>query len=364
MKVLYIGYYKENSDWGEFARNNILALDQAGVDVACKAIQFTATQTPTGLQRFENKNIDDCDVCIQHVFPEHMLATSKFKKNIGILSNDFYEINHSAWIEKLDRMDEIWVPSPRSKEILDKTTLGDKTKVVPLAIKTDIYQNSQSSIDGGVENNNKFKFYTIVNSIESIEQVLRCFHSEFDNTDDTVLLLGVDESHDGSTADAQIEKIKNSLGLKVKASDYRKDVFVQKVNGNHNMLHTYADCYVSSSNQRSLSLDEFHAMAFGNTPIIFKQTDAENYFGDKYAVSTIYTVNQNHSKMWPDVNNGYDYKIAGCDLEIKALMRSQYELWRKNPVIYGINNKKEAMEKTKQFSLTSVGNIIKETINV
>ena len=41
MKVLYIGYYKEDSDWGKITSNNILALDAAGIDVVCRNFRLT-----------------------------------------------------------------------------------------------------------------------------------------------------------------------------------------------------------------------------------------------------------------------------------------------------------------------------------
>ena len=81
MKVLYIGYYKENSDWGRITENNILALDAAGVDVVCRSINLSQPRKISGrLAEIEQKDLSDCDFCIQHVFPDHLVGSKKFKK--------------------------------------------------------------------------------------------------------------------------------------------------------------------------------------------------------------------------------------------------------------------------------------------
>lgn len=365
MKVLYIGYYKEHSDWGKIARNNILALDSAGVDVACRSIVFGIDHTPEEMRRFEEKDIEDCDVCIQHLFPDHMLPSSKFKKNIAILANEFVEAKHSTIIEKLDRFDQIWVPSAGVEIAFKDTPIEDKIKRVPYAFNKDNYKATTSAINGGIETKDKFRFYTIINNEgDGVERVLRCFHSEFDDTDNVVLLLGVDESCNKQLIDQKIEKVKTDLGLKPQASDYRKDVFVPRLSGSHEPLHIFSDCYVSCGTQRTLNLEEFDAFAFGNTPIVPNSTDAEEYFYDyECVVASIYQTNTNRSKMWPDLNNGKDYVIIPCEKEIKETMRKLYSAWSENPVIYSVNRKREAFEILEVMSLENIGNYMKENLN-
>ena len=57
MKVLYIGYYKEDSEWGNITSNNILALDAAGIDVVCRNFKLTKDRDITGrLKELEQKD--------------------------------------------------------------------------------------------------------------------------------------------------------------------------------------------------------------------------------------------------------------------------------------------------------------------
>jgi hypothetical protein len=367
MKVLYIGYYKENSDWGTLAVNNILALESAGVDVVCRPIIFSNNETPIKIKDLEKKSTEGCDVCIQHVFPDHMVSSESFTKNIAILSNDFFEINHSCWVEKLNRMGEIWVPSTAAAETLKATPLSHKTTVVPFAIDIDLYKGQSSqNIEGGIESIGKFKFYTISDTDNNnIDRLLRCFHSEFDNTDDAVFAIQIN-SNNTKNLDERIARVKNSLGLNKDVLSYKRDIIVAKRDSavNSFAMHSFGDCYISSLSQRTLNLEEIHAMGFGNTPIISGGTDAVDYFGNKYAVDYIYTVNTEKSKIYPDVNNGRDYKILPCEKQLKAMMRRLYEEWKTNPILYKAKKRSEGLERLSTFSIENVGKIMKENINV
>ena len=64
------------------------------------------------------------------------------------------------------------------------------------------------------------------------------------------------------------------------------------------------------------------------------------------------------------MNNGKDYVIIPCEKEMKEAMRKLYNAWSGNPVIYGVNRKREAFERLEVFSLENVGNNMKENLNV
>lgn len=364
MKVLYVGYYREHSDWGRFTVNNILALTSAGVDVACRPVIFSNNESPKELNSLERKSIDDCDICIQHVFPDHMLASNKFKKNIGILANEFVKMDHSCWIEKLNRMDQIWVPSSAAKECLHGTILYDKTFIMPFAFDASEYTKPQQDLRGSLESDGKFRFYTISGTGNpNLERVLRCFHSEFDHTDNAVLIIQTNSS-DATNIDSVITKVKTDLGLQKKPQLYKRDIIVTKPNDREpsNNTHSFCDCYVSSLSQRSLYSEEFNAMAFGNTPIILKNTDAIDYLGDKYAVTSVYNVNTDQSKMWPEVINGKNYTLSPCEREIKSMMRKLYNEWLSNPPLHKVKKKQEAFDRVTMFSTESVGKKMKELL--
>ena len=83
MKVLYIGHYKEFGGWATAAKNYILALDSVGVDVVCRNVTLTRDRKIDGrLAELEDRSVEGCDICIQHLLPHHLIGTKRFKKNI------------------------------------------------------------------------------------------------------------------------------------------------------------------------------------------------------------------------------------------------------------------------------------------
>lgn len=47
MKVLYIGHYKDGTGWGDAAKNNIIAMNVAGIDVVPRAITYNQKDPDT-----------------------------------------------------------------------------------------------------------------------------------------------------------------------------------------------------------------------------------------------------------------------------------------------------------------------------
>ena len=82
MKILYIGHYKEGSGWSQSAIDLIQCIDSVGVDIVCRNIKLTNKDAniPEKVLNLEKKDLQNVDVCIQHVLPHHLIATSKFKK--------------------------------------------------------------------------------------------------------------------------------------------------------------------------------------------------------------------------------------------------------------------------------------------
>jgi glycosyltransferase involved in cell wall biosynthesis len=193
MKVLYIGHYKERGGWSEAARNYILALNGAGLNVVCRNVTLTQdTAIPIEIQRLESKTLEGVDVCIQHVLPHHLVGTTGFKKNIAYFVYDSLGIEKLSWLEHLKLMDEVWVPSSDLQKEL--TGLNINTKLVPHCFDMDVYTQKYPELNIP-QAKNKFKFYYVgeVNDRKNLRCLIRCFHSEFDKTDNAVLILKVNK---------------------------------------------------------------------------------------------------------------------------------------------------------------------------
>lgn len=363
MKILYIGYYKENSDWGRYATNNILALEKAGLDVVCRAISFSGKETPREISHLEDKSLDDCDICIQHVFPEHLVGTDKFKKNIAILGNDFIEMEHTTWVEQLNQMDQIWVPSICASEQIAEE-LSKKTKIVHNCFPIDPYTKKYQDIDIP-EISGRYKFYTHVDSdAKEIETILTCFYSEFDKSDNVALIIQITGSADKDSIDNAINSVKQKVCKQQDQSDCPPEIIVPYSKDRRLMyaIHQYADCFISPSIQRSLPLNVFDAMCFGNTPIVLDLTDSTEYLAEDWHVNAVYKTIDNKSSIWKDVYNSNNYVLQPCEMDMRMRMNRKYQDWIKNPMIK-TKKKKEAMEKAKKFSLDSFAKTVKEIFN-
>ena len=91
MKVFYLAHYKEATGWSRAAIDYIMALDSVGVNIVCRNIKLTnrTGEVPDRVLELEKKSLDDCNVCIQHLLPHHLVGTDCFDKNISY----FYKLN-------------------------------------------------------------------------------------------------------------------------------------------------------------------------------------------------------------------------------------------------------------------------------
>lgn len=367
MKVLYIGYYKEKSDWGKQTVNNILALESAGVDVVCRSVNLGGTETPDSIRHLEDKETVDVTHCIQHVFPEHMIGTDKFKKNIGLVSNNFVQMAHGGWVEKLTLMDEVWSPFKLS---------GDRmpfdVKHIPLAIDVDVYNRRYNDLSIK-EVENDFKVYTFASSddIAGLSWILAAFHSEFDPADPVSLVIYLKPNTADGNKELQIvedlsRNIKGLLRLNSSPELFKKDVIIasQEISDTNVLeLHQYCDCYVTSNTEFNFPAAEIDAAGFGNAPIFSDHGAICDYLGKRQSVPSIYQVVQTKGSMFADTNNGHDYWIRPDEFHLKTKMRNAYNEWKVNPMQYKLTNKRAAIGLLSNFSIETVGQQMKEALN-
>lgn len=344
MKVLYVGYYRETGIWGEVAKNNILALEKAGCDVVCRCIDFgTGGDTPRELKRFEEKDLRDVEYCIQHVFPDHIVGSQKFKKNVAIFWNDHVEYKHSTWAEKLGLVDEVWFP----KEVYPAMDVR--------ALSNNYSGLSIPSLD------NTFKIYSIVDS-GPLPSIVRAFHSEFDIVEPVNLILQIDSfdrNPELTNALAQkVDEIKATLGFPTK-QDFISGYWDTQLS--KYQLHEYGNCYVSN-NKTGFDLYDVEAVAFGSNPIVAEQTVAASLLPCVNVPGVYMRKKQAEKDLFRDMNNAHDFTIQPCEKAISEKMREAYNEWKKDPM-KSVKDRKDGLEAVSKFSLENVGNKMKELLN-
>ena len=377
MKVLYIGYFKEDSEWGRITSNNILALDAAGIDVVCRNFKLTKDRNITGrLKELEQKDTQNCDICIQHLLPHHLVGTEKFKKNIAFLETESTGIKHLPWFENLQQMDEVWVPNTQLKSSLDGDKLGVSVSVVHHAFDIDKYTKKYPDLTIP-ETEGQFKFYFIGDwsHRQNIDTIASCFHSEFDKAENAILILKVHQFGVGpeelkSRVDTLLGSVKNSLRMYNDARDYKKDISITADVSEDNIysLHQYCNCLLSTSHGESWPMSAFDAMAFGNKPICSDFGGAREFITEDEntgkKIKGIYSTCKCPDSPFKDVFTGRENWFEPCERQIKQQMRKYYEQYQKDAIQTKREAKIAGLKRAQNFSYDIVGNRMKELLNV
>ncbi len=371
MKILFIGHYKERSGWAQASKDYILALDAAGLDVVCRNVTLTKDHpVDDRILELEKKSTQDCDYCIQHVLPHHSIATKRFKKNIFLVDLETLSIKDLTWFEYLKQADEVWVPNNQLAESLKNDGIK-KTVVIPHCTDIERYTQKYQNISiPGIDD--KYKFYYIgdLNDRKNIRSIIRCFHSEFDSSENACLILKVKKfgrsaEESKKIVDTIISEEKNKLRLYQNPSDYKKDIVISDDLSDKQVysIHQYGDCFVSPSHGEAWSIPSFDAMAFGNTPICSNFGGPKDFI-DKDNKSTGICVDgtlgvcQCSDAAFPEIFTGREFWFIPSEYEIRKAMRFYYENRDKK-----LEYKKAGLTRAKMFSYENIAKLIKENLS-
>jgi len=372
MKVLYIGHYREKGGWANAAQNYITAMHKAGIDVVCRNVTLTKDHAVSELiESLENKSTDDCDYCIQHVLPHHIVKTNKFKKNIALVALESTSIKHHPWFDYLKLVNEIWVPNIDSKEFLEDDKIGVPIQVVPHCFDMSAYEKKYPSLN--IPNiNNKFKFYYIgdLNERKNIRSIIRCFHSEFDLSEDVCLILKVKKF---GHSQEQTTEIMNSITAEEKAKlrlyknlyDYKRDIVISEDIREDQVygLHQYGDCFICPSHGEAWSIPAFDAMAFGKTPICSMFGGPRDFISQEdpltgTTVSGTLTVCTCQDAAFNDLFTGREYWFTPSEKHIRDAMRYYFE----NRKSIKDKAKLTGLKHAQNFSHEKIGSLIKDLL--
>lgn len=370
IKVLYIGHYKENSGWGQAARDYILAMDSVGIDVVPQAVQLTNSnlELPTRLLELEQKNPEDCNICIQHVLPHYMMYNSHFKKNIGLFVLETEEISHTYWIRHLNVMDELWVPC---KQMLEIKGVTKPTKLVPHTFDTTVYNKEYEKINLPVQN--KFSFYFIgeFNLRKHIAAIIKAFHIEFKPEEPVELVLkinkpGVNPEVLGKEVGEFCKKIKENLRLYDDIDKYKKEIVISVHIPREDLLrlHSTCDCFVNPSYGDAWNIPCFEAMAMGNLVISSSTGGMKDYIKHNHNGLLVKGSMEPVFGQFDTIPGFGTAREKWFNISISNLMynmRYAYNYGRNEYNIKKLNN--NAKQSAKQYDYQKIGKLIKELLN-
>lgn len=234
------------------------------------------------------------------------------------------------WVQSINLMPEVWVPSKFNEECFLNSGVKSKIKVVPhiwhprrLINKFDIkiYDYCRNIIP-----NNKFTYYSIgeLNFRKGIEDLVSVFDKFNDDYPETQLLLkvhykGYSEINRKHCLDI-LSKITSKIG---------KSIYLILDNLSHNevlALHSFGDCYMSLNKGEGFGLTIFDAFKLGKKVITTGYGGQVDYLGKNYKGLINFKINKVSGMEKFSTNYSSDQEWAYPDLDhTYLLMKMFYE---------------------------------------
>lgn len=358
-KVLYIGNYRDGTGWGNACLNNILAMDNAGINVIPRAVSYEAQQIdyPERIKQLEAKSSYGCNICIQHVLP-HLLSYNANYKNIGFLDVETSPFKLTGWTESLNLMDEIWVPTEVTKAHCRRSGVTKPIKIVPHSLNISKYTNHKP-IGGITEISETFNFLFIGEFIErkNIKSLVRAFHSEF-KLDEPVNLVIKTSRGQAKTIEYYCEQIRKGLKLRkqyiperVICGRMEEDIYLSIIKQCHS--------FVMPSRGEAFCIPALEAMACGIPAIWTENTGMDDFaFGQKVQSKEEPCFGAIEGLPYLDNADATWYQIDIRKLQFA--MRSAFMKWKTDEARV---ESKKALDAAFKCDHKAVGKKIKEILN-
>tara|TARA_Y100001938_G_C8093200_1_gene436393 strand:+ start:2725 stop:3894 length:1170 start_codon:yes stop_codon:yes gene_type:complete len=369
MKILYVGCYKDGTGWGNAAQGYILALDKSGVEIVPRFIKLNDREVdiPERIKELERNDSKNCDVVIQHVLPHHSYFRGEFDKNISLYVTETSNCNSSLWPEKINLMDEAWVPNTyMASEQAKNSNIFTPHHVVPHAFDMTKYQKEYEPLEIP-QIQDTFVFYYIGENTKrkNISAILKAFHLEFRKHEPVSLVIkshspGLSEHESFQSLQNLCEAVKRGLKLYKNSSDYKKEIFICDYLTDDQIMriHQTCNCHVSTSFGEAWSIPTFEAMAMGNTPICTDTGGPRDYLpGGGYLID---------SSQEPcfGVMDTFDYIYTGSESwdtpsirHLRECMRDAFENKESREKMAD-----EGIKKAYDYSYANVGNTMKKIL--
>lgn len=359
MKVLYIGHYKENTGWGKAARDYILALDAAGVEVVPRPVKLNGNmpEIPQRILELESKSSRGATHCIQHVLPHHLDYNGRFEKNIVIGVYECFDADMSSWPSKINLMDELWTPSSFTEQVFISMGIDIPITIVPHTFDLSVYDKPREKIQHPHLEGN-YVFYTIAdsNKRKDLLSLVQAFNLEFTANEPVRLLIKTTKFGATTTEVAEgmirdCNAVKASMKLMRNPEDYQQEIVLPDHLSDEDIyrLHLTCDCFVTTTHGEAWSIPLFDALAMGKSAIYPRDMFdyVPKYSGYDNADVPVFGMTDTFS----DISTSREMWMQGDIRDIGAMMRESYQGKRNIP--------KQDMSK---YSYANVGALMKKEL--
>jgi glycosyltransferase involved in cell wall biosynthesis len=273
-----LGVFLDGTGWSRAACEYAMAMDAAGVDVACRAVRLNDNdeEVDPRVRRLLDKPSGGRDVVIQHLLPSQMEYHGGFSLNAGLFASETSNFRRAGWADRLNMMDEAWVVNEQQVSACVASGVSVPVRVVPHAADLSLYQRSYRPIpelsrltDAG---ETLFLWVGEYSRRKNLTAVLRAFHSEFDPSEGARLVIKTSVPG-ASTKDAEaaVRRACQSArdALKLRGGRFSEEVVItERLPAEDVMrLHASCDCFVTASHGEAWCYPCYDAMAMGKPTI-------------------------------------------------------------------------------------------------
>lgn len=323
MNVEYVAQYG-TSGYAVAAKGNILYLESQGHTIVFSPLMFDDSQIDKNWEvdkkvcsLIDKKNIK-YDVQIIHTIPNlYKLILDKIKKDyylkkIGYCTWETDKLPNK-WVDDLNQMDEIWVPSTYNKQTFLNSGVNINITVFPhVFLEQNLFLKDKIELlDVYNRNipNDKFTFYCIAEYSErkGIDDLIKVFNKINKKYKDVQLLLKLHhKNYSKDNIDYLLKKFKCYPNIYIILKNINNDKLLK--------IHSLGDCYVSLHKGEGFGLCLYDAVNYkkkiiatnygGPTDYLTKEHQLVNYKINSVNISDDW---HTHEQQWayPDLDDAY-----------------------------------------------------------
>lgn len=273
VNVRYVSAANNPSGYGSAARQDVVALFAAGVNLTHESVSQMVESTDYGtmgalVRQFEGRKLKP-DVSIIHLTPDlYPMYIDTNTYNIGRL---FFETDRlpEEWVDPCNQMDEIWVGSDRQADMIRAS--GVKTPLYTFGQPIDT-QNAYETIEAFTLDQPKdFLFYSCFQWIprKNPRGLLQAYWKEFSGNTKVALLI---KTYKTTYIESELELIKDDIRkwkAQLKLKHFPKVYLVHRLLTDGEMIkfHKTGDVFINPSSGEGWNRVMQEAMLLGK-PVI------------------------------------------------------------------------------------------------